>query len=98
MADVFWLSDDQWAVVGRFMPTNQPGARRADDRRVVSGILHTLRTGARWRDVPAAVWTGHHGLQSVQQVVTARLLARHAGRPGRGGLDRPDGSHRQHLH
>ncbi len=30
-------------------------------------------------------------------MVTARLLARHAGRPGRGGLDRPDGSHRQHL-
>ncbi len=53
MADVFWLSDDQWAVVGRFMPTNQPGARRVDDRRVVSGILHMLRTGGRWRDVPA---------------------------------------------
>ena len=53
MADVFWLSDDQWAVVGRFMPTNQPGARRVDDRRVVSGILHMLHTGGRWRDVPA---------------------------------------------
>ena len=55
MADLFWLSDEQWAVVGRFMPTNQPGARRVDDRRVVSGILHMLRTGGRWRDVPAAV-------------------------------------------
>ena len=53
MADVFWLSDDQWAVVDRFMPTNQPGARRVDDRRVVSGILHMLRTGARWRIVSA---------------------------------------------
>ena len=53
MADLFWLSDKQWVVVGRFMPTNQPGARRVDDRRVVSGILHILRTGGRWRDVPA---------------------------------------------
>jgi len=53
MADLFRLSDEQWAVVGRFMPTNQPGARRVDDRRVVSGILHMLRTGGRWRDVPA---------------------------------------------
>ena len=53
MADVFWLSDDHWAVVGRFMPSNQLGARRVDDRRVVSGILHILRTGGRWRDVPA---------------------------------------------
>jgi transposase len=24
-----------------------------DDRRVVSGILHVLKTGCRWRDVPA---------------------------------------------
>ena len=54
MADLFWLSDEQWSVVGRFMPTNQPGARRVDDRRVVSGILHMLRTGGRWRDVPSA--------------------------------------------
>ena len=53
MADVFWLSDDQWAVVGRFMPTNQPGARRVDDRRVVSGILHMLRTGGRQLKAPA---------------------------------------------
>ena len=53
MADLFWLSDEQWAEVGRFMPTNQPGARRVDHRRVVSGILHMLRTGGRWRDVPA---------------------------------------------
>lgn len=54
MADLFWISDEHWAVVGRFMPTNQPGARRVDDRRVVSGILHMLRTGGRWRDVPTA--------------------------------------------
>ncbi len=24
-----------------------------DDRRVISGILHVLKTGCRWRDVPA---------------------------------------------
>ncbi len=27
---------------------------RVDDRRVISGILHVLETGCRWRDVPAA--------------------------------------------
>ena len=54
MTDLFCLSDEQWAVVGRFMSTNQPGARRMDDRRVVSDILRMLRTGGRWRDVPAA--------------------------------------------
>jgi transposase len=27
MADLFWLSDEQWAVLEPFMPKNQPGAR-----------------------------------------------------------------------
>ena len=27
-----------------------PGARRVDDRRVISGIIHVLRTGCRWQD------------------------------------------------
>ena len=54
MADLFWFSDEQWAVIAPFMPTNQPGARRVDDRRVLSGIVHVLRSGCRWRDCPAA--------------------------------------------
>lgn len=52
-ADLFWLSDEQWAVLEPFMPTNRPGARRVDDRRVVSGIVHVLKSGGRWRDCPA---------------------------------------------
>src|SRR3546814_6045358 len=32
---------------------NQPGARRVDDRRVISGILHVLKSGCRWCDCPA---------------------------------------------
>jgi hypothetical protein len=28
--------------------------RRVDDRRVISGILHVLKTGLRWKDGPAA--------------------------------------------
>ena len=34
------------------LPKNQPGKPRVDDRRVISGILHILKTGGRWRDVP----------------------------------------------
>ena len=49
MADLFWLRDEQWAVIGRFMPTNRPGARWVDDRRVISGIIHVLKTGRRPR-------------------------------------------------
>ncbi len=49
----FWLSDEQWAVIEPFMPRNQPGARRKDDRRIISGIFHVLKTGSRWQDCPS---------------------------------------------
>ncbi|MEM8571540.1 MAG: IS5 family transposase [Pseudomonadota bacterium] len=35
------------------LPRNQPGARRVDDRRIISGIVHVLRSGCRWKDCPA---------------------------------------------
>ncbi len=53
MAGEFWFSDRQWAVIEPLLPRNQPGARRVDDRRVSSGIVHVLRSGGRWRDCPA---------------------------------------------
>jgi len=52
MADGFWLSDVQWAAIEPHLPKNQPGARRVDDRRVLSGIIHVLQSGCRWRDCP----------------------------------------------
>ncbi|ACA21248.1 hypothetical protein M446_7025 (plasmid) [Methylobacterium sp. 4-46] len=54
MADLFWLSDAQWAVIAPFMPRNQPGPERKDDRQIISGILHVLTSGCRWRDGPSA--------------------------------------------
>ena len=53
MAREFWLDDQQWAVIAPLLPTNQPGAHRTDDRRVISGIVHVLRSGCRWQDCPA---------------------------------------------
>ena len=53
MAGEFWLDDDQWAVISPLLPTNQPGAHRTDDRRVISGIIHVLRSGCRWQDCPS---------------------------------------------
>ena len=50
---LFWLSDEAWTVIEPHLPTNQPGARRVDDRRVISGILHVLKVGCRWCDCPA---------------------------------------------
>jgi transposase len=53
MSRLFWLSDEAWAAIEPHLPMNQPGARRVDDRRVISGILHVLKSGCRWKDCPA---------------------------------------------
>jgi transposase len=54
MGALYWLSDVEWARIERLLPRGRRGAHRVDDRRVISGILHMLRAGARWRDCPAA--------------------------------------------
>jgi transposase len=51
---LYWLSDAEWARLEPLMPRGRRGARRVDDRRVISGIVHMLRSGARWRDCPGA--------------------------------------------
>ena len=50
--NLFWLSDDQWATIEPFLPTDIRGKDRVDDRRVISGILHVLKSGCRWCDCP----------------------------------------------
>jgi transposase len=47
------LSDRQWEVVLPLIPPRgRMGRPRADDRRVLNGILWVLKTGARWQDLP----------------------------------------------
>ena len=53
MARLFWLSEEAWAAIEPHLPHGRPGKPRVDDRRVISGILHVLKTGCRWRDVPS---------------------------------------------
>ena len=50
--NLFWLSDEQWAKIQPHLPTDVRGKPRVDDRRVISGILHVLRSGCRWCDCP----------------------------------------------
>ena len=49
---LYWLSDAEWARIEPLLPRGRRGAHRVDDRRVISGIVHMLRSGARWRDCP----------------------------------------------
>ncbi len=42
MSRLFWMSGGAWAAIEPHLPKNQPGTRRVDDRRVISGIFHVL--------------------------------------------------------
>src|SRR6266702_2786464 len=53
MSDSFWLSDRQWAAIAPLLPMVHTGPVRQDDRRIISGIVHRLREGCRWRAMPA---------------------------------------------
>ena len=50
--NLFWLSDEQWARIEPQLPTDVRGVERADDRRVISGIVQVLKSGGRWVDAP----------------------------------------------
>lgn len=49
---LYWLSEAEWGRIEPLLPRGRRGAHRVDDRRVISGIVHMLRSGARWRDCP----------------------------------------------
>jgi len=51
MSDYFWLNEKQWAKLEPLLPPDKRG-RRVDDRRVISGIVHVLKSGCRWGDAP----------------------------------------------
>ncbi len=51
--DYFWLTDAQFARLKPLLPNDTRGVPRVDDRRVISGIVHVLKSGGRWADAPA---------------------------------------------
>lgn len=53
MSDLFWFSDIQWARIEPLLPRTTRGMKRVDDRRVLSGIVHVIKSGGRWVDAPA---------------------------------------------
>ena len=50
--DCFWLTKDQFARLKPLLPSDTRGKPRVDDRRVISGIVHVLKSGGRWIDAP----------------------------------------------
>jgi transposase len=54
MAEEFWLNDGQWARLAPLLPNKPRGVPRVDDRRVISGVIHVLKSGGRWADAPSS--------------------------------------------
>ena len=50
--NLFWLNDEQWNKMEPHLPTDVRGKAREDDRRIISGIIHVLKSGCRWCDCP----------------------------------------------
>src|SRR5271154_5648344 len=50
--DHFWLTDAQFSKIAPYLPSDTRGKARVDDRRVISGIIHVLKSGGRWADAP----------------------------------------------
>jgi transposase len=52
MSRYFYLSDAQWSAIEPHLPPDRGRKPRVDDRRVISGIIHVLQSGCRWKDAP----------------------------------------------
>lgn len=52
MANEYWLDDKQWAAIEPLIPMHRRGVKPSCNREVISGILHVLKYGCRWRDCP----------------------------------------------
>jgi transposase len=52
MSHLFWLKHEHLKRIQHLFPKPR-GVARVDDRRVLSGIIHVIRNGLRWRDAPS---------------------------------------------
>ena len=52
MSHLFWLDQERLNRIKHMFPKPR-GVARADDRKVLSGIIHVIRNGLRWRDAPS---------------------------------------------
>ena len=52
MSHLFWRDREHLARIKHMFPKPR-GVARSDDRTVLSGIIHVIRNGLRWRDAPA---------------------------------------------
>lgn len=53
----FWLSDEQFSKLEPLLPTDTRGKPRVDDRRVISGIIHVIKSGGKLDRCSIGLWS-----------------------------------------
>jgi transposase len=79
----FWLSDEQFERLVPLLPRDTRGKPRVDDRRMISGIGHVLKSGCRWQ---TSTDRGRRSTTVFRPVGGERYLDRHL--HGAGGCRR----------
>lgn len=70
------VSDALWSTVAGWLPKHQPRGRPPlDDRIALAEILHVLRVGARWNDVPRGSTLNDRYLRWEREGVLAKIIA-----------------------
>ena len=92
----FWLADDPFDRLKPLLPNKVRGVPRADDRKVISGIIHVIRYGLKWRDAPACYGPHKTLSQPLRALEQGRGLRPHLPSPGCRKHRHQDGHDRQH--
>ena len=93
--DQFWLTEAQFSKIEPYLPTDTRGKARVDDRRVISGIVHVLKSGGRWVDAPPEYGPKEDALQSLRAMGGKGRLGRSVPRARAGRRPAGAGSDRQ---
>ena len=94
IAEEFWSADGQWARLAPLLPSKPRGVQRVDDRRVISGIIHVLKSGGRWVDAPARYGPRKTLYNRFVRWAAKARLDRAVSRPGDGGRSAGSGAAR----
>lgn len=55
-ADLISTTDEKFARIAPHPPNDTRGKERVNDRRVISGIVHALKSGGRWTHAPREIY------------------------------------------
>src|SRR5215212_10248208 len=66
--DFFWLTDAQFAKIAPHLPTGTRGKARVGDRRVISGIVHVLKSRRALGRCAKRLWPAQDSLQSLRRL------------------------------